>query len=151
MQACLHEFNKKDAEKTSIARNGGELLSQFYESTTELSLNLLRYRIFHKKVTVTAVTPETLLPTSNAVMFHSYRSFFKTQVWMGESIDPPCWGFSIQKDKMMPVTMTEPPAPPNLLKIACSSFKTGCKTMTYSCRKHGLKCTDSCKECRGVS
>ena len=47
----------------------------------------------------------------------------------------------------MPVTMTEPPAPPNVLKIVC----TGCKTMTCSCRKHGLKCTDSCRKCRGVS
>ena len=51
----------------------------------------------------------------------------------------------------MLVTLTEPPAPPNLLKIVRCSCKTGCKTMTCSCRKHGLKCTDSCKECHEVS
>ena len=27
----------------------------------------------------------------------------------------------------------------------------GWKTTTCSCRKHELKCTDSCKECRGAS
>ena len=49
MQSCIWEFNKKDAEKTSISRKGEALLSQFYESTTELSLNSLRYHISHKK------------------------------------------------------------------------------------------------------
>ena len=41
IQACLREFNKKDAGKASIARNSEELISQFYESNTELSLNSL--------------------------------------------------------------------------------------------------------------
>lgn len=57
------------------------------------------------------------------------------------------WGFSIQKGKMMAVTMAEPPAPPNLLKIVHCGCNTGCKTMTYSCRTHSLKYTDFCKEC----
>ena len=47
--------------------------------------------------------------------------------------------------------MIEPPELQNLLRIIRSSFKTGCKTMSCSCRKHGLKCNGSCKECRGVS
>ena len=68
----------------------------------------------------------------------------------GESIDPLGWGFSIQKGRMMPVTMTIPPAPPKLLKTVRCSCKTGRKTMTCSWRKHGLKCTDPCKECRKV-
>ena len=51
----------------------------------------------------------------------------------------------------MPITMTESPAAPNLIKIICCSSKTECKTMTCSYCKHGVKCTDSCKECCGVS
>ena len=120
---------------------------------TELSLNLLRYRIFHKKVfTATTTVPlETLSLTSNVAMFHSYRTYHQTQVWRGESIDLFGWKFSFQKGRMTPATMIEPPELQNLLRIIRSSFKTGCKTMSCSCRKHGLKCTDSCKECRGVS
>ena len=49
MLVCLREFNKKDAEKASITREGEELPSQFCESRAELLLNSLRYRIFHKK------------------------------------------------------------------------------------------------------
>ena len=99
MQARFREFNKKDAEKTSVARNDEEVLSQFYESATELSLNSLRYSILHKKdaTATTAVTPETLPPTSNASMFHSYRTYHQTQVWRGESIDPLGWVFSIHR------------------------------------------------------
>ena len=51
----------------------------------------------------------------------------------------------------MPITMTEPHAPPNLLKVVRCCCKTGCKTITGSCRKHGLKSIDSGRECRGVS
>ena len=152
LECILLSLDKKDAEKASIARNGEELLSQFYESTTELSLKSLRYCIFHTKVATatTSVTPETLPPTSNAAILHSYRTYHQTQLCKGESIDPLGQGFSIQKGRMMPGTMTEPPASPNVLQIVRCSCKTGCKTMTCSCRKHGLKCTDSCKECRGV-
>ena len=73
MQACLPDFNKKDAEKGSVAKYGEELLTHFYESTAELSVNSLQYHIFHKKVATatTAVTPEMLPLTSNAAMFHS--------------------------------------------------------------------------------
>ena len=62
MQACLREFNKKHVERASIARNGEELPSQFYDSTTERSWNSLQNRIFLKEVATatTAVTPETL-------------------------------------------------------------------------------------------
>ena len=125
MQACLREFNKKDAENASVERNGEELLSQFYESTTELSFKSLRCRIFHKKVVTAtnAITPETLPLTSNAAMFHSYRTYY--QVWRSSgSIDPLGWGFSIQKDRMMPVNMTETTALPNLHKMVHCSCRT---------------------------
>ena len=66
-------------------------------------------------------------------------------------MDPLGWGCLIHNERMMPVKMKQKPAPPNLLKVVHCGCKTGCKTMTCSCRKHGLKCTDSCRECRGVS
>ena len=99
MQMYFREFNKKDADNTTIAEFDEKLLSQFYESKTGLALNSLRYRLFHKKV----------------------------------------------------VTATTAIASESLLKVVRCGCKTGCKTMTCSCRKHGLKCTDSCRECRGVS
>ena len=69
----FREFNKKDADNTTIAEFGEKLLCQFYESKTDLALNSLRYRLFHKKVVTatTAIAPESLPPTSDAAMFHS--------------------------------------------------------------------------------
>ena len=51
----------------------------------------------------------------------------------------------------MPVTMTELPATPNLLKIIRCCCKNRVKTMICACCKHGAKCTDSGKKCCGVS
>lgn len=99
----------------------------------------------------TAVTPETLSPTSNATMFNSYRTYHQTQVWRGESIDPLGLEFSIRKGRIMPVTVTEPPASLNLLKIVRCSCKIGGETMICLCHIRSLECTDSYKESRRAS
>ena len=76
MEACLRGFNKKDAENALLQ----ETVKNYSLSLTERSLKFLRYRIFHKKVatTTTAVTSETLPPTSNAAMFHSHQTYHQT-------------------------------------------------------------------------
>ena len=110
-------------------------LCQFYENKTDLSL---RYRLISKKSynSYKSYAPEILPPTA---MFHSYRTYHQTQVWMAKKMDPLCWGYFIHKGRMMPVTMKQASAPPKLLKVVRCGCKTGCKTMTCSCRKHG-KC-----------
>ena len=57
-----------------------ETVKNYSLNLTERSLKFLRYRIFHKKVatTTTAVTSETLPPTSNAAMFHSHQTYHQT-------------------------------------------------------------------------
>ena len=76
MEACLRGFNKKDAENALLQ----ETVKNYSLNLTERSLKFLRYRIFHKKVatTTTAVTSETLPPTSNAAMFHSHQTYHQT-------------------------------------------------------------------------
>ena len=94
---------------------------------------------------------ETLSPTSNATMIHSYRAYHQTQERRGKSIDPLGLEFSIQKGRIMPVSVTEPSVSLNLLKIVRCSCKIGGKTMICLCHIHGLKCTDSYKEYRRAS
>ena len=60
-------------------------------------------------------------------MFHSYQIYHQTQVWRGQSIDLFDWGLSIQKGRMMLVTMTESPAQPNLTKMFVTAEKLGVK------------------------
>ena len=47
---------------------------------------------------MTAIAPKTLSPTSNAAMFHSYRTYHQTQVWRGECMDPLGWDFILKKE-----------------------------------------------------
>ena len=68
-----------------------------------------------------------------------------------KSIDPLGLEFSIQKGRIMPVSVTEPSVLLNLLKIVRCSCKIGGKTMICLCHIHGLKCTDSYKEYRWAS
>ena len=51
----------------------------------------------------------------------------------------------------MPITMKQAPAPSDLLKVVRCGCKTGCKTSKCTCHTHGLKCTQACRGCCGVS
>ena len=53
-------------------------------------LNALRYKTVCKKIVTsnTAITPESLPPTSDSSTFHSYRAYHQVQVWRGENMDP---------------------------------------------------------------
>ena len=153
MQASLQVFSSADADHDTVAEAGEKLLGQLYGFGTKLSIDSLHAHIFNRKVATatTAVTPESLPPTSNALKFHSYRAYHQTQTWRGEIVDPLVWGYEIRNGKMLPIRQTKEAAPANLLKIVRCSCKKGCKTNSCTCRKHGLHCTNSCKECCGSS
>ena len=106
---------------------------------------------FEFSTSKTAITPDSLPPTSDASAYHSYRAYHQVQVWRGQDIPPLSWGWKILNNKMVPIAMKQAPAPSNLLKVVRCGCKTGCKTSACTCLKHGLKCTPVCKECRGVS
>ncbi len=46
----------------------------------------------------------------------------------------------------MPVLTDLPPAPDELLKMICL---TDCNNMRCTCRKHNLKCSPACGNCKG--
>ena len=88
--------------------------------------------------------------TENAAIFHSYRAYHQTGMEGWKCC--PIWLATFYSKRYDDASNYDRPiAPPNLLIIVCCSCKSGCKTMTYLCRKQSLKCTDSCKECLGVS
>lgn len=99
MQLGLRELNKKDADKAEIAEFGKKLLCQFCESKTDISLNSLGYRLFHRKLKQMQqlIMSESLPPTSDATMFHSYRTYHQTQLCRGKNLDLLDWEFFIHK------------------------------------------------------
>ena len=47
--------------------------------------------------------------------------------------------------------MDKPPAPENLLKIIKCNCQSDCVTRACSCRKHQLKCSIVCGNCKGTA
>ena len=80
MQICLFGFLKKDADNITISHFGEKLLCLFYDSKINVSLNSLRYRLFQRKIATATncIAPESIPPTSDAAMFHSYRAYHQT-------------------------------------------------------------------------
>ena len=131
-----------------------EVIKVFGSVNEDIPLNKLRFDTFCRKSStgLHAVGPDSLPPTYDATKQHSYRAYYQAQIWKGmTNLDPLEWGWKIVKEKMMPIPTEKGPAPNELLKIFRCGCKTGCKTSKCTCKKHGLKCTQVCKQCRGVS
>ncbi|CAG2237540.1 unnamed protein product [Mytilus edulis] len=99
------------------------------------------------------VQVHTLPPTSDAAKLHSMRTYYQTQIWIGEGhdLDPNQWGWYTSENKLMPVRCLLPPAPQKLLKVIRCNCKQNCDSRRCSCRKHGIDCSASCGECRGIN
>ena len=80
------------------------------------------------------------------------RVFLQINQWK----DPECdmaaedWGWTLTETGLCP-TMTEmAPAPSELLKLIRCSCATDCASARCTCRKHGMKCSTACGQCRGT-
>lgn len=122
-----------------------------YKGGETASLNDLRLEHFFGKVTdKTAIHPRTLPPTSSSAMFHSFRVYHQVQEWMGNSLPPEEWGWSIQDSCLIPINSDQDPAPQSLLELVRCHCKSGCGTMRRKCHCQGLDCSLACSQCRGV-
>jgi len=139
---------------SSIVQCGESLMLALYYGSDSENLNRLRYKSFTSKViTNSSVQVQTLPPTfTDAADQHSLRVFYQTQVWMGNrvlnSLD---YGWKHEKDRLVPVKVTLPPAPEKLLQKVRCVCKIHCDSKRCSCRRHGLECSSACKDCKGVS
>ena len=76
----------------------------------------------------------------------------QVQNWLGNNkLDAMQWGWEL-RDKMLFPTITDlPPAPKDLFKIIKCSCMGSCDTLRCTCRKNGIECSVSCKNCKGIS
>ncbi|VDI39228.1 Hypothetical predicted protein [Mytilus galloprovincialis] len=153
----ISEEQHVKSSKDQVVKAGEEVLVDLYGGVQSVEgLDLLRYRKFASKVVVgnVFVQVHTLPPTSDAAKLHSMRTFYhQTQIWIGEGhdLDPNQWGWYTSENKLMPVRCLLPPAPQKLLKVIRCNCKQNCDSRRCSCRKHGIDCSASCGECRGIN
>ena len=97
------------------------------------------------------IHPQTLPPTSVAAKYYSFCVYFQIQEWKacGGELQPLEWGWKKSEGKLMPVLTEMPPAPDDLLKIIRCNCHTDCSSMGCTCKKHTVKCSVECGNCRG--
>lgn len=142
----LNEFSSKK----DIVDAGEKLMLQISgASKGEKSMDDFRFVNYNKKKkSKSPVTLQLLGPTSDATAQHSLRVYHQVQAWKGRDLVPFEWGWTLNSGKVMPVKMTLPPVPPELLKAIKCSCETECRD-NCSCVQYKLKCSTLCTRCRG--
>ena len=145
-------FLSESSSKEDIVDAGEKLILQILgASKKENSMDELRLANCYRKLGgKSAVKPQSLGPTSDATAQHSPRVYHQVQAWQGRDLIPEEWAWILANGKLMPVKITLPPAPQELLKIIRCTCKVEC-TPRCTCVTYGLKCTTICTGCRGVS
>ena len=110
------------------------------------NINEYRYLRFTTGVSGNkAVKLESLLPTADAAEQHFFRVYLQVQRWLSRDLPANVWGWA-EKETLVPVTMTVPPAPKERLDMMFCKCKTVC-TIKCPCRKAGLLCSSVCSHC----
>lgn len=109
----------------------------------------MRWFLFSKK----QYADEKLPPTKAALEQMIKRANYVALVWKEcgtpcPDIPPPTsQGWIQDGDRLQAVPTTLPPAPKAVLELIKCNCKGSCITMSCSCKKHSLKCTDMCGCC----
>ena len=135
----------------------GNASIRFFEKlySPGISLQKIRKIRYHKMVFSdrASIDPALLPPSPRAAYYHGLRVYNQMNVWSKLSdgdIDPLRWGWKIVNGKYYPIMTDIEAGPPDILKIIRCGCKGSCNSRC-SCRKAGLKCAFSCKECHGVT
>jgi len=148
-------FMQPHSRKEDVIEAGSNALILLYKGDVpDEDLDQLRLRKFFEKTSssTAAVEPSVLPPTAAAAKYHSLRVYQQVQVWLDneEDVPPEEWGWRLNDGKFVPILTDLPPAPQELLQVIRCTCKTGCSTLRCSCRRHDLKCSAACSDCKGI-
>ena len=68
-----------------------------------------------------------------------------------EKVDPEQWGWKKNEDRHIPLQNDLPPAPYEQLEVIRCNCQTDCRSFKCTCKKHDIKCSLECGNCRGSS
>ena len=145
----------KQSTKEVVIKAGNEAFLSPYNGTPNQDLDKLRYSKFITKVNTSknVVHVQSIPPTSAAAQYHSLRTYLQVQTWIGVEIDPLQWGWckNSSGEKFEPLKTNLPAGPLRLLQNIRCNCKINCASKRCNCRKHGLKCSSGCGDCKGTS
>ena len=150
-----------DATQQEVIAAGLKLLTMIYGGKADEKLNYVRYKTYMNNTASSShlLKPERLPPTENSAKFHCLRTHLQVVIWKQLTtltcLKETDWGWKLQDGAFIPIGTDIEPAPEDLLKIVrckCKSdSRNPCSSNICSCRKNGLQCVASCKNCCGVS
>ena len=148
LHTCSTAFRDPDADQLAVETSGIKAMVSLFNGTQSESLEALRYSSLCRKVASakTFVKPENLPPTTSAANLHSRRTYLQMMQWMrkDDHMDPSEWGWAVQENRLVPLMMSNKPAPDVLLNIIRCNCATGCITLRCTCKRHMLECTTAC-------
>ena len=100
---------------------------------------------------------ESLPPTSDPALLHIKRAHYQSMVWV--QAHPACpvlptvtdMGLMDDNGKLVPELITLPPIPDSCSEIVLCGCVKGCLSQRCSCRKIGVRCTETCKCFAGLN
>ena len=135
---CIQEYDVSELER---------YVCQLYvPGTTISSVNEMRWFLFSKR----QYTNEKLPHIKATLVQKINRANYVTMVWKqcgtaSSTLPPPTsHGWRLEGNRLLPVPTTVLPAPHAVLQLVKCGCHGSCSTMICSCRKHNLKCTDTC-------
>ena len=151
LQQAANVFEEAQSSAAEIENAGEKVMCILYNGNPTESLNTLRYKRFCKKVATSLahVQPHVLPPTAAASKFHSFRVFNQICQWKGSIMLPNEWGWEETDMGWSPISTDAPPAPEELLKVIRCNCNTDCSSQRCSCKKHSMKCSLACGNCKG--
>ena len=154
VQKQAEVFLKSDVGTDDVIKAGETALVCLYNGNNDQGICDLRYQKFCIKTALSSapVQAASLPPTSAAAKYHSLRAYMQVQRWKDSEnqLIPENWGWLIKENKCIPVMSDLQPAPEKILKVIRCTCKTGCSSLRCTCRKHGLRCSIVCSDCKGV-
>lgn len=148
----LHEsakvFKNVNEDANNIFEAGITCILGLYGAPAKIKdLNTLRFNSFIKATAKkTSLVLSSLPPTTDAAFEHLKRVYLQIQIWLGNDVNIENWGWKYSRNMLIPVTMTQLPAPDNLLQMLFCNCKKGCGA-ACGCRKSGLYCSVACLQC----
>ena len=135
----------------------GNAAPQFFELLHSPTFALLKIRKQKYDATFVSdrskIDPALLPPSPRAAFYHGLRGYDQINVWKDLSdVDkgPLHWDWKLSSNKYVPIITDAEAGLLELLKIIQCGCNGSC-VAKCSCRKAGLKCTSTCKECHGIT
>ena len=154
---ALAELGKKFYVENQEPEEIGKTTIRFFEllHSTKSTLQQIRKQKYDILVNTdrTKIDPALLPPSPRAAYYHGLRVYHQVQVWtklLNSDKDPLLLGWKIVNNMFVPIMTDIEAGPPEILKVVRCGCKGNCGNRC-SCRKAGLHCSSSCKECHGVN